>query len=363
MNISAPLLPLEHLDPARFETAAILKRLVSAHRALAEFKGVAASMPNQNILLSTLGLQEAKDSSEIENIVTTHDELFREVLQDATTSPAAKEVARYNRALRVGFDAVRESGLLTNNHIVEIQAALEKNRAGYRKVPGTVLKNGAGRVVYTPPTPDLLPALMTDLERFINDGERFAADPLLKMALIHHQFESIHPFYDGNGRTGRIINVLYLVKEGLLDTPVLYLSRAIVRSKADYYLHLQDARVRDRWEAWVAYMLGAVEQTAIDGIATIQAIKAALMDYKHRIRDGYKFYSQDLINNLFSHPYTKIEFLQQDLGVSRLTATRYLDALATDGFLRKLKVGRSNYYINEPLYRILTSETQPTNDT
>jgi len=350
---------LETLDPARFETAAILKRLVSAHRALAEFKGVAASMPNQDILISTLGLQEAKDSSEIENIVTTHDELFREAAQDTATGPAAKEVARYTRALRVGFEAVRNSGLLTGNHIVEIQAALEENRAGIRKVPGTVLKDGAGRVVYTPPTPERLPRLITDLERFINDGERFAADPLVKMALIHHQFESIHPFYDGNGRTGRILNVLYLVKEGLLDTPVLYLSRAIVRSKADYYRLLQDVRERGQWEAWVEYLLGAVERTAKDGIATIQAIKAALMDYKHRIRDGYKFYSQDLINNLFSHPYTKIEFLQHDLGVSRLTATRYLDTLARDGLLRKIKVGRSNYYINEPLYRILTGETPP----
>jgi Fic family protein len=359
LNMLPPLQALEHLDPARFETPAILKRLVSAHRWLAEFKGVAASMPNQDILLSTLGLQEAKDSSEIENIVTTHDELFREAAQNTATSPAAKEVARYNRALRVGFEAVRGSNLLTGNHVIEIQSVLESNRAGYRKVPGTVLKDGAGRMIYTPPTPERLPTLMTGLERFINDGELFAADPLVKMALIHHQFESIHPFYDGNGRTGRIINVLYLVKEGLLDTPVLYLSRAIVRSKADYYLLLQDVRERDRWEPWVLYMLGAVERTARDGMATIQAIKTALMDYKHRIRDGYKFYSQDLINNLFSHPYTKIEFLQRDLEVSRLTATRYLDALVTGGLLRKLKIGRSNYYINEPLYRILTGEAPP----
>jgi len=357
LNTLPPL--QEQLDPARFETPAILKRLVSAHRWLAEFKGVAASMPNQGILISTLGLQEAKDSSEIENIVTTHDELFREAAQDSASGAAAKEVARYNRALRVGFEAVRGHGLLTGNHIVEIQSALEQNRAGYRKVPGTVLKNGAGRVIYTPPTPELLPRLMADLERFINDDELFAADPLVKMALIHHQFESIHPFYDGNGRTGRIVNVLYLVKEGLLDTPVLYLSRAIVRSKADYYLLLQNVREHGQWEPWVLYMLGAVERTARDGIATIQAIKAALMDCKHRIRDGYKFYSQDLINNLFSHPYTKIDFLQRDLGVSRLTATRYLDALAAGGLLRKLKAGRSNYYINEALYRILTGETPP----
>lgn len=351
--MSALLPPLEHLDAARFETPAVLKRLVSAHRRLAEFKGVAASMPNQNILLSTLALQEAKDSSEIENIITTHDELFREVALDQSATPAAKEVARYGHALRVGFDAVRATGLLTGRHIIEIQAALERNRAGYRKLPGTVLKNHLGEVVYTPPSPEALPGLMSDLERFINDDARFDADPLVRMALIHHQFESIHPFYDGNGRTGRIVNVLYLVKEGLLDTPVLYLSRAIVRSKADYYRLLQAVREHGQWEDWVLYLLGAVEATAIDGIQTIRAIKAALMDYKHRIRARYRFYSQDLINNLFSHPYTKIGFLRRDLKVSRITATRYLDALAADGFLRKQKIGRSNYYINLPLFEIL----------
>lgn len=360
MISSLPLPRLESLNPTRFETAEILKRLVSAHRRLAEFKGVAASMPNQAILLSTLALQEAKDSSEIENIITTHDELFREVALDRTTTPAAKEVVRYNRALRVGFEFVRTTGLLTGNHIVEIQAALEKNRAGYRKVPGTVLKNNTGHVVYTPPSPEALPGLMSDLERFINDDTLFDADPLIRMALIHHQFESIHPFYDGNGRTGRIVNVLYLVRQGLLDTPVLYLSRAIVRSKADYYRLLQSVREQDRWEDWVLYMLGAVERTAADGIGTIQAIKGALMDYKHRIRAGYKFYSQDLINNLFSHPYTKVEFLRDDLKVTRLTATRYLDTLAADGFLHKQKVGRSNYYVNVPLFRILAGEDEIT---
>lgn len=348
------LLPLEGLDPARFDTPVILKQLVAAHRALAEFKGVAASVPNQNILLSTLGLQEAKDSSEIENIVTTHDELFRDIRLDSAASPAIKEVARYNRALQVGFEAVKATQLLTSNHILDIQAELEKSRAGFRKVPGTVLKSSAGRIVYTPPSPETVPQLMSDLERFINDDALLEVDPLIKMALIHHQFESIHPFYDGNGRTGRIINVLYLVRQGLLDSPVLYLSRAIVRNKADYYRHLQDVRDQDQWEAWVNFMLQAVETTARDGLATTRAIKAALMDYKHRIRADFRFYSQDLINNLFSYPYTRIEFLQNDLNVSRLTASRYLDELADAGLLLKIKAGRSNYYINEPLYAILS---------
>lgn len=356
------LQPLEALAPARFDTVPILKKLTAAHRYLAELKGVAASMPNQGILINTLGLREAKDSSEIENIVTTHDELFREAAQAASGTPAAKEVARYRQALMVGFDAVRTTGLLTANQIIAIQSELEKNRAGLRKLPGTVLADGAGRVVYTPPSPEYLPDLMTDLDRFINDGDLFEADPLIKMALIHHQFESIHPFYDGNGRTGRIVNVLYLVKEGLLDIPVLYLSRAIVRTKADYYRLLQAVRDKDTWEDWVLYMLDAVEKTAADAISVIQSVKALLLDYKHRIRAAHRFYSQDLINNLFSHPYTKIEFIQHDLNVSRLTATRYLDVLTETGFLRKRKIGRSNYYINEPLFRILTGEAPPTDE-
>jgi Fic family protein len=350
------LLPLEQLDASRFDTPAILKKLASSSRVLAELKGIAASIPNQGILINTLGLQEAKDSSEIENIVTTHDELFKDdVLPEAFANPAAKEVLRYRQALLLGFDLVRQTGLITTNHIIEIQGELERNNAGFRKLPGTALKDSSGATVYTPPQqPDQIVALMSDLERFINDPQLFAADPLIKMALIHHQFESIHPFYDGNGRTGRILNVLYLVKEGLLDLPVLYLSSHIVRTKADYYRLLQTVRDEDRWEDWVAYLLDAVEQTAGQTIATIHAIKTALFDYKHRIRAGFKFYSQDLINNLFNHPYTKIEFVQRDLKVSRLTATKYIDALAEAGFVRKHKIGRSNYYVNVALNEILS---------
>jgi Fic family protein len=357
MNAGAMYAPLEQLEVARFETAAILKRLAAASRQLAELKGVAASIPNQGILINTLGLQEAKDSSEIENIVTTHDELFQgDMLSDAAPSAAAKEVLRYRESLRIGFEHVRQSGLISNNHLVDIQAALERNQAGFRRLPGTALKDGAGRTVYTPPQDAAeIVALMSELERFVNQPELFSADPLVKMALIHHRFETIHPFYDGNGRTGRILNVLYLVKEGLLDIPVLYLSSYIVRHKADYYRLLQAVRDEDRWEDWVLYMLAAVEHTAAQGIATIGGIKTALFDYKHRIRAGYRFYSQDLINNLFTHPYTKIEHVQRDLQVSRLTAAKYLDALAEGGFVRKLKVGRSNYYVNVALNSVLTS--------
>jgi Fic family protein len=349
---------LETLDARRFETPAILRLLASSSRKLAELKGIAASIPNQAILINTLGLQEAKDSSEIENIVTTHDELFKdEVLPEAFANPAAKEVMRYRQALRVGFELVRQSGLLTSNHIIQIQGELERNNAGFRKLPGTALKDGEGRTVYTPPQdPEEIKALMRDLERFMNESDLFDADPLIKMALIHHQFESIHPFYDGNGRTGRIINVLYLVKEGLLDIPVLYLSQHIVRNKRTYYDLLQRVRMDDVWEDWVLYMLEAVEITAGRTLLTVQAIKTALMDYKHRIRDQHKFYSQDLINNLFGHPYTKIEFLQRDLKVSRMTATRYLDALSDTGFLVKQKIGRGNYYVNVALNQILLDQ-------
>ena len=351
----AQITSLNLLDVERFESPEILKKLALSSRRLAELKGIAGSIPNQSILLNTLGLQEAKDSSEIENIITTHDELFKDdVLPDAFSNPAAKEVLRYRQALRIGFDQIKQSGLLTSNHIIQIQAELEQNNAGFRKLPGTTLKNAIGQVIYTPPQePTEIVALMSDLERFINDAELFDVDPLIKMALIHHQFESIHPFYDGNGRTGRIINVLYLVKEGLLDSPILYLSSYIVRTKADYYSLLQSVRVEDRWEDWVLYMLEGIEQTAALAIETIQAIKVALQDYKHRIRADYKFYSQDLINNLFTHPYTKIEFVQRDLQVSRITATKYLEALTEGGFLKKQKMGRGNYYINIALNSIL----------
>ena len=351
--------PLSVLNPARFESAAILKGLNAASRALAELKGVAASIPNQSILINTLTLQEARDSSAIENIVTTQDDLYREDSPADATGTAVKEVLRYRQALQAGFAQVRANGLLTRNTITDIQQQLECNRAGFRKLPGTALRDGAGQVVYEPPQDanDVL-RLMHELERFIHDEPPFAADPLVKMALIHHQFESIHPFYDGNGRSGRILNVLYLVKEGLLDIPVLYLSRYIVRNKAGYYRLLQAVREDDAWEGWVLYMLDAVAGTAAETIATIHGIKQLLQGTKQRVRTQYKFYSQDLINNLFNHPYTRVEFLQRDLGVSRLTATKYLDQLAAGGVLEKTRVGRNNYYINRPLFALLSGGEQ-----
>jgi Fic family protein len=346
--------PLHKLPAQRFETPAILKQLNAASRSLAELKGVAASIPNQNILINTLTLQEARDSSSIENIFTTQDDLYREDDPATAASTATKEVLRYRQALQSGFAEVRASRLLTLNTILDMQAQLECNRAGLRKLPGTASRDDAGRLVYEPPQDATEVArLMGELEKFLHDEPPYAADPLIKMALIHHQFESIHPFYDGNGRTGRILNVLYLVKEGLLDIPVLYLSRHIVRTKPEYYRLLQAVRENDAWEDWVQYMLEAVANTAAETVTTIQAIKVLLLQTKQRVRQHYKFYSQDLINNLFYHPYTRVEFAKRDLGVSRITATKYLDVLAADGVLDKVRVGRNNYYINRPLFALL----------
>ncbi len=348
---------LPKLPPAvSLETPAVLKKTARAHRFLAELKGRCRAIPNQGILISTLALQEAKDSSEIENIVTTQDELFR---VDLETSPAAglaaKEVRNYAQALRIGFEIVRDRGILTTNDLVRVQEELERNRAGFRRLPGTNLVNDrTGEVVYTPPQEyDAIVDLMANLERFINEDSLLDADPLVKMAVIHYQFESIHPFYDGNGRTGRILNVLYLVLKGLLDIPVLYLSRHFIRSKDQYYRGLRSVRDTGDWEAWILYVLDAVETTSRGTLELVDSISSALEDYRLRIKNGHRFYSQELVENLFFHPYTKIEFVERDLGVSRLTAAKYLDALADSGFLRKEKAGRFNYYINSRLVEIL----------
>ena len=233
---------------------------------------------------------------------------------------------------------------------------MKKNNAGFRKVPGTALKNSTtGEIIYTPPQDyDTILELMRNLEQFINDETLSDFDPLVKMAIIHYQFESIHPFYDGNGRTGRIVNVLYLVMNELLDLPVLYLSRYIILHKGDYYKLLQEVREIGNWENWVLYLLNGVEETAKETNVLIVKIRELIFEYKNLLRDNYKFYSQDLLNNLFKHPYTKIEFVVNDLGVSRITASKYLTQLSKDGLLRREKLGTGNYYVNEKLIELLT---------
>jgi Fic family protein len=353
MSKSLSLLPL----PGEIETRAVLKKLAKAHQALAELKGVAASIPNQSILISTLSLQEAKDSSAVENIITTQDDLYRsDRVAQQFASLAAKEVHNYSAALQNGFEQVKQSGLLTNNDILDIQATIEENRAGFRKLPGTALKNDqTGETVYEPPQhPDEILALMANLERFINEEDLCDWDPLTKMAVIHHQFESIHPFYDGNGRSGRILNILYLVKQGLLSLPVLYLSRYINQHKADYYRLLQSTRDTGAWEAWVLFMLDGVEQTSHQTTTLIQGIKALMQSHKHRLRDELpRIYSQDLINNLFRHPYTKIDYVMADLRVTRQTAAKYLGEVVRIGLLDKHRLGKDNYYFNSGLCELL----------
>lgn len=339
------------------ETKAVLKSLPSAHAALAELKGIASTMPNQSILISTLGLQEAKDSSAIENIITTHDDLYKTKLNLASyKSLNAKEVQNYIAATKTGFDLISKTGLLTNRTVLKIQEVLEGNKAGFRKLPGKTLKNtSTGEINCTPPQdPEEIKDLMTNLETFINDKESSDFDPLVKMAVIHYQFESIHPFYDGNGRTGRIINILYLIQEKLQNLPILYLSSYIIKNKYDYYRLLQEVRTKNNWEEWLIFMIKAVDQTSRETIDLIVKIRELMMNYKSTLRDNYKFYSKDLLNNLFKHPYTKIEFIQRDLNVSRITAANYLNQLADDKLLTKKKLGTANYYINDSLFKLLS---------
>ncbi|MEB2778924.1 Fic family protein [Algoriphagus sp. C2-6-M1] len=348
------LIPLPYED--ELETRTILKQLPAAHAALAELKGLVYSIPNHEILLNTLAFQEAKDSSAVENIITTHDELFKSDLEFESISPAIKEVQNYVAAMKRGFELVDTQRLLTNQIILQIQETLEGNNAGFRKLPGTALKNAqTGETVYLPPqNADEILKLMSNLEKFINQPELSDYDPLVKMAMIHFQFESIHPFYDGNGRTGRIINILYLILCGLQNLPILYLSSHIIRNKTDYYRLLQSVRENGDWESWLSYMIQGVEEIARETIVLIENLKVLMAEMKNQLRNNYKFYSQELLNNLFKHPYTKIEFIVRDLGVSRITAANYLNKLAEDGVLRKEKLGTGNYYVNEKLFALLS---------
>jgi Fic family protein len=341
------------------ETKDVLKKVAVAHRHLAELKGVALSIPNQSILIDTLSLQEARDSSAIENIISTFDDIYQSnAKNEVYISANAKEVHAYSTALKVGFDLVKKNRLITTNHIIKIQNTIENNNAGFRKLPGTKLLNEAtGETVYIPPQDyDTIVKLMENLQDYINNDELSDVDPLVKMAIIHHRFESIHPFYDGNGRTGRIISILYLIKNDLLSLPILYLSRYIIRHKASYYNLLQEVRDNQHWESWILYMLDAVVETSKNTIQVINGIASAMQQYNMTIREkAPKIYSQDLLNNLFRYPYTKIEYLMNDLDISRNTAIRYLDQLEKADLIAKKKVGRDNFYLNKSLIHLLIS--------
>ncbi|MGD9554798.1 MAG: Fic family protein [Arcobacteraceae bacterium] len=336
------------------ETTKVLKKAISANRTLANLNGVARIIPNSAILINSLVLQEAKDSSAIENIITTHDELYRANLDIESVTNEAKEVQNYKDALLRGFALIKDTKLLLKKHIVEIQGVLEQNDAGVRKQAGTNLKNAlTGEVIYTPPQDyETIQELLTNLENYINEPNDI--DPLVNMAIIHHQFESIHPFYDGNGRTGRIINILYLILKDLLDIPVLYLSRYIITHKADYYRLLQEVRTQDKWEDWILYMLDAVEKTSLETIELINNISNLMIKTQDKISQELpKIYSKDLVEILFMHPYTKIEFLVEKMGLHRHTASTYLNELEKIDILKPIKIGRSKYFINLELFDML----------
>lgn len=349
-----PLLPL----PYDFETKEVLKQVNSANRRLAELKGIALTIPNENILISTLVLQEALDSSAVENIVTTSDELYKADLhmEGQISNAAAKEVLLYREAMSVGFERARKNKTLTLNDIKAIQQSLENNNAGFRKVSGTVLKSSKGDVVYTPPQEyQEVENLMSNLEQYINEPGIHDVDPLIKLAIILHQFESIHPFYDGNGRTGRILIILYLIINELLVLPILYLSRYITHNKGEYYRLIQLIRDKgdnnfEEWEQWILFMLKGIEETAVQTIELVKQISVLMAEYKNTLRPLFGGrYKHELINNLFFHPYTKIEYMQKDMMVQRKTATKYLDMIVDTGLLQKVRFGRSNYYINTKL--------------
>jgi len=355
-----PILPL----PFDLETKAVLKQLNKANMKLAELRGVAHTIPNENILISTLTLQEAKDSSEVENIVTTQDDLYKAGLnvKEEIINASTKEVLNYREAILRGFELVKQNGILTLNIIKDIQASLVNTNAGFRSVPGTKLKRNDGVVVYVPPQDIVeIERLMKNLELFINNTDD-DLDPLIKLAIIHHQFESIHPFFDGNGRTGRIINILYLVIAERLDLPILYLSRFITHNKGEYYRLIQ--AIRDNasdnsknWEEWILFLLRGIEETSENTIKLINSISALMMTFKSKLRLllGNK-YKHDLLNNLFRHPYTKIEFVEKDMMVTRKTASRYLDMIVEEGLLTKMKIGKDNYYINDSLVNLFLNQ-------
>lgn len=357
-----PNLPLGY----DLETKEVLKQVNRSNKKLAELKGVAKTIPNERILISCLTLQEAKDSSAIENIVTTQDDLYQAGLgnQSILVSAAAKEVLRYREAISHGFNLLKKNNLLTINVIKDIQRVLVENNEGFRTVPGTSLKSSVdGRIVYTPPQDiDTINRTMSNLEQFVNDDELCDYDPLVKMAIIHHQFESIHPFGDGNGRTGRIMNILYLIQTDILDLPILYLSRFITHHKAEYYRLLQAIRDKQgdnfkEWEEWILFILKGIEETADFTIDMVKGISTLMVSFKTKIRTAFgKKYKHDLLNNLFFHPYTKIEFLMNDLTVSRPTAAKYLEDLTSMGLLEKVKMGKENYFINTELVNLFMNK-------
>lgn len=348
-----PLLP----PRADVESRHVLRTCIGARAALAELKQAGDLIPNQAVLINTIPLLEARASSEIENIVTTTDALFRYAqLDERNADPATKEALRYRTALRQGVESLRVRPLSTAT-AVKVCSTITGRGMEIRRVPGTALTNQAtGRVIYTPPVGEaLLREKLANLERFIHDEQEI--DPLVRMAVAHYQFEAIHPFTDGNGRTGRILNQLMLIEKGLLDLPVLYLSRHIIRTKADYYRLLLAVTGKAAWEEWVLYMLHGVRDTAAWTIGKIQAIRELMAHTGEHVRDRMpKLYSRELVELVFIQPYCRIQNIVDQGIAKRQTASVYLKALADIGVLREIKVGREKLFIHPKFIKLLTSD-------
>ena len=347
-----PLLP----PGDELESKDVLKKAITANKALAELKGAGELIPNQAILTQAIGLQEAKLSSEIENIVTTNDELYRAFASEGQKAePQTKEVLRYNDALWYGYYWLKDKKFpLTTNLFEELFRIIKESKSGIRKIPGTKLANDRGEVIYTPPEGEgLLRDKLGNLEKYIYAGD--AVDPLIKLAIIHYQFEAIHPFTDGNGRTGRILNILYLIEQGLLEIPILYLSRYIIENKKDYYTGLRSVTENSDWKGWVLYMLNAVEKTAIDTKKKILSIRDLMNRDVEIVREKLpKIYSKDLLELLYRQPYCKISMLEKAGIAKRQTASIYLKELEGIDLLRSIKIGRDIYYINDGFLNLLT---------
>ena len=345
-----PLLP----PKTTLETTRVLRKTIDASRALAQLNGMLTNLPNPTLFLDTIHLQEAKASSEIENIITTNDDLYKSLVAGKKfDNPAAKEVISYKEALWKGLRDINTRPFISTNLCIEIVQRIKKNTAGIRTTPGTALKNAKGETIYTPPTGEaLLREKMANLEVFINGSATM--DPLIKMALMHYQFEAIHPFSDGNGRTGRILLLLYLKLEKLLDTPAIYLSEYIIKNKADYYTKLREVTENNDWEAWILYMLEMIEYTASKGLQRLKDVTNLMEVMTAEIRASLpKVYTKELVEILFRLPYTKRQFLiDAQLGTPK-TVGNYLRELEKAGFLISEKVGKEKLYLNHRLMNVL----------
>ncbi len=345
-----PLLP----PKSNLETTTILRKTITASRALANLNGAIINLPNPQLFLDTIQLQEAKASSEIENIITTNDELYKSVVADKKfENSAAKEIISYKNALWHGLMQLETRPFITTNLCVDIMQRIKKNTSNIRTTPGTTLSNINGDVIYTPPSgEDVIRKKLSNFEKFINEDD--SLDPLIKMALMHYQFEAIHPFSDGNGRTGRILLLLYLKMENLLDVPAIYLSEYIIQNKSEYYKRLRLVTEKEDWESWIMYMLDMIESTAQNGLIRLKEIVELMHKMSEEIRNELpKVYTKDLIEILFKLPYTKRQnLIDAGLGTPK-TVGNYLRALEDKIFLKSVKVGKEKLYLNFRLMKIL----------